>query len=305
MAKSLARRPSQWMSIPERGSVLGIQVFVWAVTLGGRRVARALLWPVMLYFFLSSGRARRASRAFLQRVGHPAGGREVFGHLLRFGQVALDRLLFVKGAASSMSFGLGPLEIFEELRTSGRGALLLGAHVGSFEAMAGMARDRELHVNAVVNTANSRMLMGVLQRLDPTLAERLVDLGGDRLAAIFEIRQRLERGEHVAVLADRCSAGERSIVVPFMGQDVRLPAGPYILAATLQCPVYFVAALYRGGDRYEIHAERLADQVTLPRRDRDAGLRKWATLYAERLEALARQEPMNWFNFYDFWHLGE
>lgn len=305
MAKSLARRPGQWLSIPERGSVLGIQVFVWAVALGGRRVARALLWPVMLYFFLSSGRARRASRAFLRRVGHPAGARDVFGHLLRFGQVALDRLLFVKGATASMSFGLGPVEIFEELRGSGRGALLLGAHVGSFEAMAGMARDRELHVNAVVNTANSRMLMGVLERLNPSLAERLVDLGGDRLTAIFEIRQRLERGEHVAVLADRCAAGERSIVVPFMGQDVRLPAGPYILAATLQCPVYFVAALYRGGDRYEMHAERLAERITLPRHDRDAGLRQWATRYAERLEALAAQEPMNWFNFYDFWQLGE
>jgi predicted LPLAT superfamily acyltransferase len=305
MEKSLARRSPQWLSIPERGSVLGIHLFVWAVTLGGRRVARALLWPVMLYFFLSSGRARRASRAFLQRVGHPAGMRDVFGHLLRFGQVALDRLLFVKGAARSMRFDLGPVELLEELRASPRGALLLGAHVGSFEALAGMARERELRVAAVVNTANSRMLMDVLERLDPTLGERLIDLGQDRLNAIFELRLRLERGEHVAVLADRCLAGERSVVVPFMGQDARFPAGPYVLAATLQCPVYFVAAIYRGGDRYEIHAERLAERITLPRRDREAALRKWATRYAERLEALARREPLNWFNFYEFWQLGE
>lgn len=305
MSKSLARRSPQWLSIPERGSVLGISIFVWAITLGGRRVARAILWPVMLYFYLSSRRARRASRDFLRRVGHPAGLRDGFGHLLRFGQVALDRLLFVQGKAASMRLELGPVELFEELRTSTRGALLLGAHVGSFEAMAGMARDRRLHVNAVVDTRNSRMLMGVIERLDPTLSERLIDLGGDRIAAIFEIRSRLEQGQHVAVLADRCTPGERSIVVPFMGQDARLPTGPYVLAATLECPVYFVAAIYRGDDCYEIHAERLFERVKLPRGNREAALREHAMHYAERLEALVRREPLNWFNFYDFWHLGE
>ncbi|MCX4247045.1 LpxL/LpxP family acyltransferase [Paraliomyxa miuraensis] len=303
MSKSLARRSPQWLSIPERGSVLGILFFVWAVTLGGRRVGRAFLWWVMLYFYLSSSKARRASRDFLQRVGHPAGRRVVFRHLLRFGQVALDRLLFVQGKGGSIRQDLGPVELFDELQHSARGALILGAHLGSFEAMGGMARQRQLHVNAVVDTRNSRMLMSVLERLDPSMPERLIDLGEDRLAAIFEIRKRLEQGQHVAVLADRCTPGERSIVVPFMGRDARFPTGPYVLAATLECPVYFVAAVYRGDDCYEIHAERLFDRVILPRRDREGALREHAMHYAERLEALARREPLSWFNFYDFWQL--
>jgi predicted LPLAT superfamily acyltransferase len=305
MSTSLTRKSSEWTSIPERGTVLGIYAFVWAITIGGRRVARALLWPVMLYYFATSSRARRASRAFLQRVGHPSGTRDVFAHLLRFGQVALDRLLFAKGQVTEIRMGPSPAEILRELQTSRRGALLIGAHVGSFEAMGAMAREHELHVNAVVNTASSRRLMGVLEHLNPELARRLIDLGSDRVGAVLEIRERIERGEHVAVLADRCAAGERSIVVPFMGQSARLPTGPYVLAATLRCPVYFVVALYRGGQSYEIHAERFSDRVTLPRGDRDAALRTWATRFAERLEAIARQEPMNWFNFYDFWQLDE
>jgi len=305
MNEPLARRPSRWLAIPERGSALGIHFFVWAVTLGGRAVARAVLWPVMLYYFVLSRAARRASRAFLTRIGHPADRRAVFGHLLRFGQVALDRLLLVQGKTSGFEFDTGPAELLDELRASPKGALLLGAHVGSFEAMAGMARGTDLRVTAVVNTAGSRMFMDALERLNPELAARLIDLGQGRLDAIFEIRKRLEAGEHVCVLADRCTAGERSVVVPFMGQDARLPAGPYVLAATLGCPVYFVAALYRGGNRYSIHAERFAERVDLPRKDRKAGLLKFAGLYAERLEALARAEPTNWFNFYDFWALGE
>jgi predicted LPLAT superfamily acyltransferase len=147
--------------------------------------------------------------------------------------------------------------------------------------------------------------MTVPERPDPTRPPRLNDLRGDRLEAIFDIRERLEQGQHIGVLADRCSPDDRSVVVPFMGQDAKFPAGPYILAATVGCPVYFVAALYRGGNRYEIHAERFAERITLDRNDRSAGLRKWATLYADKLEALARREPTNWFNFYDFWSLDE
>lgn len=305
MSKAVAKRSSTWLSIPERGSVLGIYFFVWAVGFCGRTVGRAVLWPVMFYFFLSTGRARRASRAFLTRVGHPASWRDVFGHLLRFGQVALDRVLFVQNKTDGLKFDLGPVELFHELTESSRGAILLGSHVGSFEAMAGMARGRKLDVNAVVNTTNSRMLAGVLEKLNPELASRIVDLGQGRLDAIFEIRQRLERGEHVGVLADRCTDGERSVVVPFMGTPARFPAGPFILAATLGCPVYFVAALYRGKNRYEIHAERFADRIVLPRKDREAGLEKWAGLYSERLEALAVRAPTNWFNFYDFWKLND
>lgn len=309
LGRGRANRPSRsspsWLSIPERGSVLGIYVFLWTMTRLGRTLARLLLLPVIAYYFVTSRRVRRSSRAFLRRVGQPGGATAVFRHLLRFGQVALDRLLFVQGRATAMEYDLGPVELLHELRDRQGGALLLGAHVGSFEALGGMAREHQLAVTPVVNTNNSRMLMGVLEKVNPELAARVVDIGAGRLDAIFEIRKRLERGEHIGLLADRVSGDERSVTVEFMGQQARFPAGPFILAATLQCPVYFVAAIYGGGNRYRIHAERFADCVTLPRKDRNAGLVRWASLYATKLETLARAEPMNWFNLFDFWDLGD
>jgi predicted LPLAT superfamily acyltransferase len=107
------------------------------------------------------------------------------------------------------------------------------------------------------------------------------------------------------MLADRVVAAEKSVVVPFLGQDARFPAGPFILAASMGCPVYFVAAIYRGGNRYEVYAQRLTEAVVLPREDREAALRKYAALYSEHLERLVRTAPTNWFNFYDFWDLDE
>ncbi len=301
MSKSLRRRSTHWLSLPERGTALGMATFVWALGLGGRRLARALLWFVMPYYFVSAPRARRASRDFFRRIGQDAEDASSFTHLMRFGQVALDRLLLVQGKTEAFEVDPGPREMFDEIQRHPTGALLLGAHVGSFEALAGLARERALDVVPVVNSSGSRIFTQVLERLNPELADDLVDLADGRLEAIFTIRRQLESGRHVGILADRWTDDEKSISVPFMGQEARFPVGPFILANTLRCPVYFVAALYRGGNRYEIHAEKFADRVTIPRKDREEGLRKWAALYSCKLEALARRAPLNWFNFYDFW----
>ena len=301
------RSASSWLSMPERGSVLGLRFMVWAIGIGGRSFARAILWLVTAYFFTFSGKARAASQAFLQRLGHPHRMRDVFGHLLYFSQVVLDRVLLVQGKNSNLEFDLGPRELFEELNKAPTGALLLGAHVGSFEALAGMARHFDLNVGTVVNTGGSKMITVVLEHLNPELAASLIDLDKGRLDAMFEVRRRLESGQHVAVLADRVVESEKSVVVPFLGQDARFPAGPFVLAASMGCPVYFVAGIYRGGNQYEVYAQRLADRIVLPRKNREAALREYAGLYSDHLERLVRIAPTNWFNFYDFWdlHRGE
>lgn len=298
------RSPSRWLSIPERGSVLGIRFMAWAIGIGGRMFARTILWFVMVYFTAFAPKVRRASRNILKRLEQPHRTLDVFRHLLRFGQVVLDRVLLVQGKTSGLEFDNKPRELFAELQDAPKGALLLGAHVGSFEALAGMARHFDLKVGAIVNTGGSKMITSVLEHLNPELAASLIDLDKGRLDAIFEVRRRLESGQHIGLLADRCAEGEKAVVVPFLGQDARFPAGPFILAASLRCPVYFVSGIYRGGKLYEVYAQRFAERVVLPREDREAALRKYAALYSEHLERLTRSAPDNWFNFYDFWDLG-
>jgi predicted LPLAT superfamily acyltransferase len=59
--------------------------------------------------------------------------------------------------------------------------------------------------------------------------------------------------------------------------------------------------VYRGGNRYDLHFERLIEKPRLERAQRDEVIRQWAALYASRLEHYCRMAPFNWFNFYDFW----
>ena len=68
--------------------------------------------------------------------------------------------------------------------------------------------------------------------------------------------------------------------------------------------VIFMVGLYRGGNRYEIRFEPLADFTgiePLTRAARARLIEDAIAVYARRVEHYAREEPANWFNFHDFW----
>ena len=75
------------------------------------------------------------------------------------------------------------------------------------------------------------------------------------------------------------------------------------MASLFHCPVYLLFSL-RTDRGWEIHIELFRESIRLPRKDRAAALDALARAYAARLEAYCRQEPLQWFNFYDFWQVG-
>ena len=87
----------------------------------------------------------------------------------------------------------------------------------------------------------------------------------------------------------------------FLGKMAPFPVGPFRMAALLRRPVFFMAGLYLGGNRYQIHFEPLADFSATPRAERAAAIRVAQQHYADRLSHFCRIAPYNWFNFFDFW----
>ena len=301
---------ADWRKIPEAGTVLGIRLLVLLARAFGRRVAGWLLYVVAFYYALIRGTARRASRDYLRRIGERATFGNVVRHIHTFAQVSLDRMFFLTGRWDSFEFEQRNHELLVAAAKSGRGVLLLGAHLGSFEVMRCRAKEVDIPINVVVNFSNAERINAVLRSLSPDAETRLISLGEDPLAAMLEIRAAIDRGELVAILGDRQpetkakpgKAGSPRIVMSqFLGADAAFPAGPWLLAHTLRCPVYFVAGVYTRPNHYALHFERLADEVRLDRHDRSAALARYAQTYASMLESYARSAPLNWFNFFDFW----
>ncbi|HET9621044.1 MAG TPA: hypothetical protein VFP84_06750 [Kofleriaceae bacterium] len=298
---------ADWRRIPEAGTVWGIRALVLLARTCGRRIAGGFLYLVAVYYAIVRGAARRASRDYLRRVGLRATFRNVVRHLQMFAQVSLDRLFVLTGQWQVFDIEQINHDKFVAAAKAGRGVILLGAHLGSFEIMRCRAREVGVPVHIVADFSNSEMIMAVLRSFDPEIGAHLISLAGDPVTAMLEIRAAIEAGGIVAILGDRPAehAGKpgavRAVRSPFLGESAAFPAGPWLLAHALHCPVYFVAGIYERPNRYTLYFELLADEVQLDRKDREASLLRYTQAYAERLEAHTRAAPLNWFNFYDFW----
>lgn len=304
----IARQPlasasssGQWLTLPERGTVLGLRMLLLALRLFGRRGARFVLAIVAFYYALFAREVNRASRAYLGRLYPSVTFPMVMRHIRTFADASLDRVLFALDQHHRFEIERIGQAHLDDLARNKRGALLLGAHLGSFEAMRALARREELRINVLVHFKNAQKINAMLRAVAPDFQARIIEIVPDDPLFVLQVQDRILAGELVAVLGDRVGLGERSVEVDFLGGRVRFPVGPYILAATLRCPIYLTVGLYHPPRRYSLVCEPFADQVVLTRAGRDQALVDLAQRYAQRLEVYARRAPYNWFNFFDPW----
>ncbi|HET6603324.1 MAG TPA: acyltransferase [Xanthomonadaceae bacterium] len=292
-----------WRQRPEGGTRLAIRAIRFVALRLGRPLARLLLYPITLYFVLVRGPERRASREFLARAtGHRAGLVQVARHLHCFAATILDRIYLLSEQLQRFEVRIEGLPMLHEQMDKGRGLLLLGSHLGSFESLRALSATREdLDVRIVLDVRHNAALTEMLAELNPVMAGRIIDAGQDGTAIVMAIKQATDAGAVVALLADRSRPGDPVVMAPFMGDRAPFPSAPFLIASVLQVPVVLCFGFYRGGRRYDLHFELFDQDLHIERRARQQQLAAVVARYAARLEHHARRTPYNWFNFYDFW----
>lgn len=287
---------ARWLARPERSHRLALQLMSWIALRLGRRAARLVLHPVTAYFLLFSPQARRASRGFLARaLGRQPRLADLYRHFHSFAATVLDRVYLLHGRFDLFDISMQGQAGQQQQLQRGTGVLLVGAHLGSFEALRASGRGiMGLRVAMVMYEENARMLNEMLAAISPAAHQDVIALG--RFDSMLRVRDRLAEGAVVGVLGDRGLGDEDARCVPFLGAPARFPAGPMRMAAMLRCRVYFMAGLYLGGNRYALHFEPIADFGASPQEPGAA-----LAAYVACLERHCRAAPYNWFNFYDFW----
>jgi predicted LPLAT superfamily acyltransferase len=292
-----------WREAPERGNAAAMALMA-RLTLGlGRGLTRCLLPLLCLYYYATAPGARRASREFLARaLGREPGVRDGLRHYHAFASTLHDRLLFAAGRQEGLDIAVSGTQETAALLARGRGCLLVGSHLGSFEVLRALGRIDNRPVNVVMHEENARKARAVFSRLAPDLQQRVIASG--RPDTMLRVHECLGRGEIVGFLADRPLGGERTAACSFLGAPARFPLGPWLIAAALGIPVALFFGLYRGGARYEVSFEVFSEGERVTRDAREAAAARSLERYVARLEHHARRAPYNWFNFYDFWDAG-
>lgn len=315
-AETAASRPASWATAPERSNMLALRVICWIALKCGRLVARLVLHPICIYFLLFAPTPRRQIRRYLRRaIGPQENWLDGYRLLHAFASTVLDRIYFMRGRLDLFDVKVRGNVPVETEAFEGRGAFLLGAHIGSFEAMGAckhQSRDRrDLRLAMLMYPDNARRITEILNAISlPETRPHVISLG--RPHSMLELRDWLDRGGVGGLLADRTLPGSddqpaqqrgNNIDLPFLGMPASFNDGPFRLAALLRRKVYFMAGLYGGGNRYDVRFEPLADfsERVADSAERERRIRSALEAYVARLEALCREYPYNWFNFHDFW----
>ncbi|HFQ7886975.1 glycosyltransferase family 2 protein [Enterobacter roggenkampii] len=314
------RRRQHWAQQDEVKGLWGMRLMLRVWELLGRRAFTVLLWPVIGVYWLIARPARQASRQWMARVKQELRQRSMsvpsrlnsFFHFMRFGNAMLDKVASWRGELKlnrDIVFAPGASEALNIAAPQGK--LLLASHLGDVEACRALAQlEGSKIINALVFSENAQRFKQIMSEMAPEAGVNLMsvtDIGPDTAIAI---KEKLERGEWVAIVGDRIAVnpqrgGEwRVIWSRFMGQPAPFPQGPFILASILRCPVVLIFALRQQG-KLVLHCEPFADPLRLPRGERQQALQDTVDRYAQRLEYYALMSPLDWFNFFDFWHLPE
>ena len=294
---------AHWSERREGGGRFALWLIISIALRLGRGTARVLLCPITLYFFFRRGPERRASRAFLTRAfGRPMGSGAVMRHIYSYATTVLDRVFMLSKSVDRYDVRVQGLDQLDVQMAKGRGVLLLGAHIGSFEVLRTVAARRpDVRVRALMDRQQTPAMTELLHALNPAVAAEVIDAGGDGGDLALAMHDAAKQGALIAMLADRARTKEKTSIVPFFGSPAPFPIAPYLIASALELPVVLCFGLYRGGNRYDLYFETFAECIKIPRSERAVLPGQWAERFAARLEHYTRIDPYNWYNFYDFW----
>jgi len=283
--------------------MLTLRIMTWISLRMGRTAGRLILHPIAVYFLLFAPTSRRASRAYLNRaLGRPATWRDLYRHFFNFAAVIHDRIYLINRRFDLFDIEIHGKEAIQQQLAEDKGLFLMGAHIGSFEVLRAIGRQVPgLRVAMTMHEDNAQKVNAVLSAINPEAGLDIIGLG--HIDSMLKVHEYLEAGIIVGMLGDRTLGEDKMSRLDFLGTPADFPNGPFRMAALLRRPVMFMLGVYLGGNRYRIHFEPLADFSNIPTGKRAEVIQEAVKRYAELLNHHCREEPYNWFNFFDFWQL--
>jgi predicted LPLAT superfamily acyltransferase len=305
------KKTLHWTQIEERGMNWAMWLLLRIYLLFGRRFLQLFLYPVVLYYWLTHRPARQASQAYLNRLAVFSPSLKLSGsffwsykHFISFANAIIDKLAAWSGALSQTDVEYyGRNELIARI-SKGQGAVLLGSHLGNLEVCRVIADfDKTIHINVLLDNKHAQKFNQLLKKTNDNSQLNLIQITEITAATYMVLRSKINNGELVIIAADRTPVSNRQRVtkVTFLGADALFPQGPLILASLLECPVYTVFCL-KQHSKNVIYFDLFSDSLMFPRKTREEAIQKMIQRYAECLQTYCLKEPLQWFNFFDFWY---
>jgi predicted LPLAT superfamily acyltransferase len=308
MAKSM-NHSRHWAYIAETGTTVGMGILIFAYRIGGHRLFKICLFPVICFYFLFRSDSRRASSDYLARIKSrvpdfpSVSWRLSFAHFWQFALMLIDKFAIWMEKIQPEDVVMHNIELVDQLVASKKGGIFAISHLGNFEICNALSeRHRGVKLTVLHHTRHAEKFNRMLEKYTSKSNVKMMQVTELDAALAMQLSEKVGDGEFVAIAADRTPVNNprATIACNFFGELADFPKGPYVLASVLSVPILLLICIKQQGI-YHIYFEKLSDGGKVARRDRETFTRDTAEKFVSRLEYYTAQEPLQWFNFYDFW----
>lgn len=299
-----------WAKTNERGSAAGIMFLLYTFKFLGATVCKLFMSPTLLYYFLFNRSARLNQLQYLQKLHNhvpdaPSPTRwNVLKIFFNFGFGVVDRMAAWHGQVNKFKLSKVNNQDFLDLRNQQKGAVIMVAHLGNFEIsrMASKA-NQDAVFNVFMHTKNAQKYSQVMKKFNPDFVTSIIEGDALNMQMAINLKEKVEAGEFVVIAGDRTPVNNKAAVVEvdFLGDKANLPIGPYVLAKVLDCPLLGLFCIKQGGG-YKVYFETFAEKIKFSHKDKQSVLQSFAQKYANKLELLLKEAPLQWYNFHNFWN---
>jgi predicted LPLAT superfamily acyltransferase len=290
----------QWEG-KSKGNKLGYKIFVYVVRTFGVLPGYLLLRLVSCYYFLFSwSSSQHIYDYFRRRLGYSAFKSiiSIYRNYFVFGQTLLDKIIVMAGIDNKFTYDFDGEENLRHIVSSGKGGILLSAHVGNWEAAGHLLKRLNARINIVMFDAEHEKIKSYLDEVTGGKNFNVIVIKDD-LSHVYAIGEALVRNEMICLHADRFLEGNKTLTKKFLGDDAQFPAGPFLLAAGFNVPVSVVFAFKESSTHYHFFGSELK-QRTLNQSKEDFK-NSLVGFFVGELEQKIRRYPIQWFNYYNFW----
>ncbi len=185
-------------------------------------------------------------------------------------------------------------ELFRQLRTDGKPALVFASHLANWELPALAAVAHRLDTAILYRRPNIASADRIIQEMRQVNMGTLIPAGRD---APFRLAEALQNGQHVAMLVDQYLTG--GVEVTFFGRKTR--ANPMLarLLRQIECPVHGTRVVRLPGNRFRAE---LTEEIP-PVRDADGkiDIQGMTQKITSVIEGWVREHPEQWLWLHRRW----
>ncbi|MCK9171068.1 MAG: hypothetical protein M0P01_11705 [Treponema sp.] len=284
-------------------------------------VVNMLVYPAGFFYLIFSSRARTECTLYQKQFMLYTENKKIkrpdpLRQIISFSLCVLEKIegWSRKMSLDNINFQNDDAAVLKQQLMQGKGALLIGSHLGNIEMLRSLAVYNETGVGksvpvTIIMELNSTAVFNrAMKEINPMVSLNLInsaEIGPDTICLLSD---RLAAGGMVVITGDRTSAKARNRVIinKFLGKDAEFPYGTFVLACLLNVPVYFFFALrekdFMLKPKYNMYVKK--SSVTFEgcsRSEKESRIKELCRQYVFELQKHCIEYPFQWYNFYNFW----